>query len=77
MCATDDEIDKWIKYKTFRSRLLNQKINFDIWDKYKRENETWIPVMPLQRGKYTDGGFRFRKNLFNMNDSWVPAVPST
>jgi len=42
-----------------------------------RENERWLPSFPLKSGKFTDLGFRFRLNIFNMLDSWVPGFPNT
>jgi len=41
-----------------------------------RENEIWLPSVPMSAGFYSDTGYRFRENIFLMHDSWVPGVSS-
>ena len=31
-----------------------------------------LPSIPLATGKFSDTGYRFRKNIFNRNDEWAP-----
>ena len=34
-----------------------------------------MPTVPLKPGFFSDTGYRFRENVFEMTDSWIPGVP--
>ena len=34
------------------------------------QNEIWIPSIPLGENKYTDSGYRYRKNIIEASNSW-------
>jgi len=76
-CADDDEINHWLKDKVMFTKVMNQQIDFHITNEPVRENERWLPSFPLKTGSFSDVGFRFRLNMFNMLDSWVPGFPNT
>ena len=59
------------------TRVMNPQIDFTIDNNPVRENERWLPSFPLKTGSFSDVGFRFRLNIFNMLDSWVPGFSST
>ena len=37
-----------------------------------RQTEKWLPTIPMTKGKFSDTGYRFRKNQFHRNDKWYP-----
>ena len=37
----------------------------------------WLPTLYLRDGGFSDIGYRFRYNIFNMTDSWIPGMPGT
>ena len=76
-CAEDDQINHWLQDKVMFTKVMNQQIDFEINNVPVRETERWLPSFPLKTGQFTDVGLRFRLNLFNMLDSWVPGFPNT
>lgn len=67
-----DEINKWISNKAMYLPILNDKIDFQIDGNQFRTNELWFPGFSLKAGIYTDHGYRFRENEFQISDSWIP-----
>jgi hypothetical protein len=46
-------------------RAINTKIDLKNYGlKPVRQNEIYLPSIPLARGKYTDARYRLRRNLF-------------
>ena len=41
-----------------------------------RQNEIWMPSIPLKSGIFSDAGYRFRENKFLMKDNWLPGHKS-
>ena len=56
--------------------VLNDKIDFERNNKDLRYAEKWLPSIPLKKGKYSDTGYRFRRNVFDHIDEWYPGSQS-
>ena len=41
-----------------------------------REHEIYLPMVSLEGNKYSDTGYRFRKNTFYRTDEWYPFYQS-
>ena len=55
-------------------KVINKKIDLNNFDDYERENEIFFSSIPLSKGHFSDTGYRFRKNIFEGLDNWVPFV---
>ena len=76
LCASNDEIDKWLEPKKLIVKVINQKGDFSSYESIAiRETENWLPSVPLSLGKFTDSGYRFLKSKFWAVDSWLPFFP--
>jgi hypothetical protein len=65
------DIKSWTEKKKVTLKVLNRKIDFmEFEPNAVRENEVYVPSVPLIDGKYADTGHRFRFNQFNRVDSW-------
>lgn len=51
---------------------MNKKIAFKDYKYIVRESEMMLPSIPIGPGKFSDTGYRFRKNMFKGLDHWVP-----
>lgn len=71
-----DEINEWIRPKSVHWRVMNDKMDLSQRDDVVRQNEIWLPAIPMTPGKFTDSGYRFRENLLDKKDSWVPFLNS-
>jgi hypothetical protein len=70
-CAPADQIQKWMQTKYATFKVINQKIDFmDRGEFAVRNNEIFVPVIPLKWGKFSDTGYRFRYNDFQRYDYW-------
>lgn len=77
-CATTPEIDEWVGAKRIFVRVLNEKVDFKSWKTEAiRQNEIWVPMIPMNSGKFTDSGYRYRRNTFDKNDNWFPLFGPT
>ena len=47
-------------------------MDYSISNEEIRENERFLGAFRLLPGTMMDYGFRFRENIFDMNDSWIP-----
>ena len=52
-------------------------MSFNFESEAVEEAERWFPAVPLKNGKYSDVGMRFRLNVFDAKDSYVPLFPNT
>ena len=59
-------------------RIINQKVEFNKDNEHLnvRETEQWLPSISLSPGKFTDAGYRFKKNVFEQFKYWFPFSPS-
>ena len=58
--------------------VLNEKLDFSKWDNdHIRQNEIWLPTLPMIPGKFTDSGYRFRENIFNNGYNIWPTAKSS
>ena len=72
-CAGKDQIKSWLEYKVVHLRVLNDKINFSKFNHESvRQNESWLPVVPLRSGIFSDTGYRMRENIFYKYDNYAP-----
>jgi len=71
-CAPETDIDNWTKTKRVYFTVLNDKIDFNKYkhDEVIRQSEHWFPSIGLKKGVLNDTGYRFRKNVFNRDESW-------
>ena len=54
--------------------IINNKINFGADEEnynHKRESEVFMPSIPLKKGKYSDTGYRFRRNHYEIDKHWL------
>lgn len=62
-CASDEDIVKWIDTKMLAMKVINKKIDFlDFGDTAVRQNEVFVPIVPMKAGQFSDTGNRFRYN---------------
>jgi hypothetical protein len=53
-------------------RAINTKIDLkNFGNSPVRQNEIYIPTIPLASGKYSDGRFRLRRNIFVRRDWYI------
>ena len=72
MCEDDLVIDKWLQKKRIMLRAINTKIDLrDFGENPTRQNEIYLPSLPLAAGKFSDARFRLRRNLFIRNDWYI------
>ena len=73
-----EEIDDWLDFKHITIKFIDGKANLsDIYDDEKIiQNEIQMPFVPLSKGKYSDTGYRFRKNIMDYSNSWSPFTSS-
>jgi hypothetical protein len=78
VCASKEEIDDWLDFKHITIKFIDGKANLsDIYDDEKIiQNEIQMPFVPLSKGKYSDTGYRFRKNIMDYSNSWSPFTSS-
>ena len=66
-----DDIIAWTEKKRVTLKVINKKIDFLEFDPIAvRENEVYVPSVPLIDGSYADTGHRFRYNELNRVDNW-------
>lgn len=54
-------------------KVINNKVNYNDRNEEKmRQHQTWLPSVPLTNGKFSDTGYRYRKNNFFFMDYWIP-----
>jgi hypothetical protein len=41
------------------------------------ETENWYPAVSIKNGLFSDIGMRFRLNIFDAKDEFMPGIPST
>mmetsp|Transcript_41931 Transcript_41931/g.64189 ORF Transcript_41931/g.64189 Transcript_41931/m.64189 type:complete len:115 (-) Transcript_41931:730-1074(-) len=71
-CATPDAIDAWLDQKFLTFKVINKKIDFNSFEEVAtRQNEAFVPNVPLASGTFCDTGHRFRRNKFQRTDSWL------
>ena len=58
-------------------KYVENKIDFADEDKHLRSVEKWLPSIPLGPNTFSDTGYRFRRNLFELNDKWTPGSMSS
>jgi hypothetical protein len=70
-CATPEEIEEFIRYKSVGFKTLNENIDFTLrGDKAVRYYEIFVKSSPLRSGYFTDAGHRLRYNQFLRTDFW-------
>jgi hypothetical protein len=58
-----DSIDNFTRYKKLAMKVINQKIEFNNFGDYAvRNNELFVPTIPLSSERYSETGHRFRYN---------------
>jgi len=71
-CAEPEAIDAWLSTKFATFKVINTKIDFNSFENIAtRENEVFVPNIPLASGSYCDTGGRFRRNIFSRTDHWL------
>lgn len=73
-CASPEAINEWTSQKRAIINSINNKIAYKNFEHYIRQNELRLPSIPLKAGKFSDTGYRFRKNSFTGLDHWAPMV---
>ena len=70
-CKSTEVINEWLDNKKVMLKVIQYKIDFKLIgaDTYTRQNEIWLDSIPMENGKYSDVGYRFRKNFFEFLDS--------
>lgn len=65
-CESLENINNWLKPKSIHVRVLNQKIDFSKKAAAQaiRQEEKWLPIIPLAPEKFSDVGLRYRENKF-------------
>jgi len=75
-CESNENINDWMKDMSIHFRVLNDKMDFSKWEgDHIRQNEIWLPTIPMTPGKFTDSGYRFRENRFNNAFNVLPGGP--
>ena len=70
-CASEEEIDDWLRNKVATLKIINEKIDFVTFaDWAVRYNEVFVPIIELL-GVYTDSGYRLRYNAYDRQDGWI------
>ena len=75
-CASEPEIDEWLRTKKVMFSIINSKIGYKNYYDIVRQNEMFLPSIPLGPNTYSDTGYRFRQNTFEGEDSWNPFKPA-
>ena len=71
-CASPEDIDKWLANKFATFKVINTKIDFNSFEVIAtRQNEVFVPNVPLASGFFSDTGNRFRANNFYRTDFWL------
>ena len=72
-CASKGEIDDWLRHKKIMFKVIKMNSDFGSFgDSPVSEAESWLSSIPLKPGLYSDTGYRFVKNVFERQDSWIP-----
>ena len=85
-CAKDTDevtINQWLEKKKIFGIALNKKANFatkhsgvhEEEDEEIRQSEFWLDSIPMY-SKFTDSGYRYRKNEYHISKSWMPLAPT-
>ena len=70
-CAPSRDIDAFIETKQICFKVLNEKIDFiEREGKAVRYAESFLPVIQMQSGVFSDTGHRMRFNYFERTDFW-------
>lgn len=60
-----DSIATFCRLKKIAMKIINQKIDFTTFNEYAvRNNELFVPSVPMGFPSYSDTGYRFRYNYF-------------
>ena len=57
-------------------KYINNQIDFTNWKEDIKQNEQYMPSVPLGDGQYSDTGYRIRKNSYEKLDHWFPMWPT-
>ena len=68
-CASLKEINEWLEGKKSMFLVTQYKADFAIGSQL-RQNEVYLPSVPLSGRFFNDVGYRYRKNNFEIEDDW-------
>ena len=74
-CEDDITIDKWVKSKQMIIKVINNQVNLEhheLYEDYFTQNEIQFPTVPLEKGKFSDTGYRYRFNQVYIKESINP-----
>ena len=63
-CADDEDIEEFVYDKILDINYLDNKPNFDSFDKSVNQKQAYIGSFELTAGRFTDLGFSFTKNTY-------------
>lgn len=72
-CETEENINKWLRYKYVLPYMINPKIEFTNFSPDPiHQNRIKMPVISLKHGIYSDLDMFYRENVFDRYDHWEP-----
>ena len=78
-CASENEIDAWLERKKVGFRIIQSKLDFSTfdYDHVIRQNEVYSRTIPINAGKFSDVGYRMRKNDLELKDKFLKEFDAT
>ena len=62
--------------KLISMKIIQGQIDFTNYTHPIRQSEIWLPFLKM-KNSFSDTGYRFRENKFDMSDEWIPFYPSS
>ena len=70
-CATNVEIGEWLRNKRIMFKVIDNHPNFKHDQAGNHiKSERRLQTIPMGDKKYTDSGYRYRKNIIEASNSW-------